>query len=78
MSPKRDGVTLQLVEELKQTMLDLEPPLFCEEEDEFAGSDDWAGDDDGDDDGDQTNGGNVRCWMGIFSRGGSPLMTEED
>ncbi|KAJ3492484.1 hypothetical protein NLG97_g5367 [Lecanicillium saksenae] len=76
MSPKRDDITLRLIEEFKQVMLDLEPPLFCEEEDEFSGSDDWAAGDE-DDDGDEDSG-NVRCWLGIFSRGGSPLTTEED
>ncbi|KAJ6784586.1 hypothetical protein PWT90_05510 [Aphanocladium album] len=77
MSPKRDDITLRLIEEFKQTMLDLEPPLFCEEEDEFSGNDDWAGDDNDDDDKEENNG-NVRCWLGIFSRGGSPLLTEAD
>ncbi|OAQ99848.1 hypothetical protein LLEC1_05184, partial [Akanthomyces lecanii] len=89
MSPKRDGTTLKLIEEFKQVMMDLEPPLFCEEEDEFAGDDDWAAqeeddeeedDEEEDDEEDQgeANDGNVRCWLGVFSRGGSPLTIEED
>ncbi|TQV98604.1 hypothetical protein V2A60_007674 [Cordyceps javanica] len=79
MSPKRDGITLELIEEFKQIMLDLEPPLFCEKEGEFVGDDDWAGgdDDDDDDDDEKAKGGNVRCWLGIFSRGGTPLTAEE-
>lgn len=78
MSPKRDGITLKLIEELKQIMLDLEPPLFCEEEAEFVGDDDWEADEDDEDEEEGTKGGNVRCWLGMFSRGGSPLTMEED
>lgn len=73
MSPKRDDITLKLIEDFKQAMLDLEPPLFCEEEDEFQGDDDWAADDD-----DEAENGNIRCWLGVFSRGGSPITTERD
>ncbi|OAA49700.1 hypothetical protein ISF_09403 [Cordyceps fumosorosea ARSEF 2679] len=72
MSPMRDNVTLHLIDKFKQMMLDLKPPLVCEEEDEFVGNDDWAGADDEDDE-EKANSGNVRCWLGIFSRGGSPL-----
>lgn len=81
MSPIRDDITLTLIEEFKQAMLDQEPPLFCVEEDEFKGDDDWAGDQDDDDDDDDDDGaqaGNVRCWLGVFSRGGSPVTMAED
>lgn len=77
MSPKRDEITLALIEEFKQAMLDLETPLFCEAEDEFVGQDDWAGDEN-DEEEEEEGGGNVRCWLGIFSRGGSPLTVEDE
>ncbi|EFY87758.1 methyltransferase [Metarhizium acridum CQMa 102] len=64
MVPKRDGTTIRLLEAFKQAMLDLDVPLFCVEEDELAGQDDWVGDDEE---------GHVRCWLGVFSRGGSPI-----
>ena len=64
MVPRRDATTERLLESFRQAMLDLDTPLFCEEEDELAGQDDWVEDDEA---------GNVRCWLGVFSRGGSPL-----
>ena len=69
MVPKRDETTLRLLEAFKQAMLDLDTPLFCDEEDELAGQDDWIEDEDG---------GQVKCWLGIFSRGGSPLREMTD
>ncbi|KAK5992784.1 Protein-lysine N-methyltransferase EFM2 [Cladobotryum mycophilum] len=63
MVPRRDETTKRLMESFKQAMLDLETPLFLEQEDELAGQDDWIEDDEE---------GHVRCWLGIFSRGGSP------
>ncbi|KAL4730195.1 Protein-lysine N-methyltransferase rrg1 [Fusarium chlamydosporum] len=68
MVPRRDATTERLLESFRQAMLDLDTPLFCEEEDELAGQDDWIEDDEA---------GNVRCWLGIFSRGGSPLPAEQ-
>ncbi|KAI5467305.1 putative methyltransferase-domain-containing protein [Mariannaea sp. PMI_226] len=68
MVPKRDATTVRLLEAFKQAMLDLETPLFCEEEDELAGQDDWV---------DNDEAGQVRCWLGIFSRGGSPLRVDQ-
>lgn len=50
-------------------MLDLDTPLFCDEEDELVGQDDWVGNEDG---------GQVKCWLGIFSRGGSPMTEMTD
>lgn len=64
MVPQRDATTKRLLYDFKQAMLDLETPLFCEEEDELAGQDDWIEDD---------NDGQVKCWLGVFSRGGSPM-----
>ncbi|KPM37370.1 hypothetical protein AK830_g9216 [Neonectria ditissima] len=69
MVPRRDATTARLLEAFKQAMLDLETPLFCEEEDELAGQDDWVEDEDA---------GQVRCWLGVFSRGGSPLTVVSD
>ncbi|KAL5088050.1 hypothetical protein Trisim1_007218 [Trichoderma cf. simile WF8] len=66
MVPMRDNITRTLLEAFKQAMLDLETPLFCEEESELAGEDDW---------GEDEEEGQVKCWLGIFSRGGSPLTT---
>ncbi|POR32741.1 Protein-lysine N-methyltransferase EFM2 [Tolypocladium paradoxum] len=63
MVPQRDATTARLLEAFKQAMLDLEVPLFCDEEDELAGQDDWIEDDEA---------GAVRCWLGVFSRGGTP------
>ena len=63
MVPQRDATTVRLLEAFKQAMLDLELPLFCDEEDELAGQDDWIEDDEA---------GAVRCWLGVFSRGGTP------
>ncbi|KHN96777.1 uncharacterized protein MAM_05333 [Metarhizium album ARSEF 1941] len=63
MVPQRDGATIRLLEAFKRAMLALDGPLFCVEEDELAGQDDWAGDDDE---------GCVRCWLGVFSRVSSP------
>lgn len=68
MVPQRDETTKRLLEAFKQTMLDLDTPLFCDEEDELAGQDDWVEDDEA---------GRVKCWLGIFSRGGSPRVVEE-
>lgn len=59
MVPQRDATTVRLLGAFKQAMLDLEAPLFCIQEDELAGQDDWVDDDDE---------GNVRCWLGVFSR----------
>lgn len=61
MVPQRDATTVGLLASFKQAMLGLEMPLFCDEEDELAGQDDWDGDDEA---------GNVRCWLGIFSHEG--------
>ncbi|CEI64605.1 hypothetical protein FVEN_g12011 [Fusarium venenatum] len=69
MVPRRDVTTGRLLESFRQAMLDLDTPLFCEEEDELAGQDDWIEDDEA---------GNVRCWLGVFSRGGSPLPLSSD
>ncbi|CAF3599797.1 unnamed protein product [Fusarium graminearum] len=69
MVPRRDATTERLLESFRQAMLDLDTPLFCEEEDELAGQDDWVEDDEA---------GNVRCWLGVFSRGGSPLSVVSD
>ncbi|KAH6900259.1 putative methyltransferase-domain-containing protein [Thelonectria olida] len=70
MVPRRDATTVRLLEAFKQAMLDLDTPLFCEEEDELAGQDDWVDDDEA---------GQVKCWLGVFSRGGSPrLVASED
>lgn len=63
MVPQRDGTTRKLRDAFKEAMLNLETPLFCDEEDELAGQDDWIEDDEA---------GHIKCWMGIFSRGGSP------
>ncbi|KAI9899238.1 hypothetical protein N3K66_005699 [Trichothecium roseum] len=64
MVPQRDDTTRRLLASFKAAMLDLETPLFCDEEEEMSGEDDWAGGEQGE---------NVRCWLGVFSRGGSPL-----
>ncbi|KEY70467.1 hypothetical protein S7711_08663 [Stachybotrys chartarum IBT 7711] len=69
MVPQRDDTTVRLLDAFKQAMLDLDTPLFCEEEDELAGQDDWGQDDDA---------GCVRCWLGVFSRGGTPVTTTND
>lgn len=69
MVPLRDATTLRLLEAFKQAMLDLDTPLFCDEEDELVGQDDWIGNEDG---------GQVKCWLGIFSRGGSPMTETTD
>ncbi|XP_044719989.1 lysine methyltransferase domain-containing protein [Hirsutella rhossiliensis] len=63
MVPRRDATTRRLLEAFKQAMLDLEAPLFCDQEDELAGQDDWVDDDEA---------GVVQCWLGVFSRGGTP------
>lgn len=62
MVPQRDATTVRLLDAFRQAMLDLDGPLSCVEEDELAGQDDWVEDDEG---------GNVRCWLGVFSRGSS-------
>ncbi|GAB0138933.1 hypothetical protein EsDP_00007152 [Epichloe bromicola] len=62
MVPQRDATTVRLLDAFRQAMLDLDGPLSCVEEDELAGQDDWVEDDEG---------GNVRCWLGLFSRGSS-------
>ncbi|GFP56657.1 protein-lysine N-methyltransferase EFM2 [Trichoderma asperellum] len=64
MVPMRDETTRGLLESFKQAMLDLETPLFLEEEKKLDGEDDWGEDEDE---------GQVECWLGVFSRGGSPL-----
>ncbi|KAF5012085.1 hypothetical protein FDECE_1859 [Fusarium decemcellulare] len=69
MVPRRDATTERLLESFRQAMLDLDTPLFCEEEDELAGQDDWIEDDEA---------GRVRCWLGVFSRGGSPRTVVSD
>ncbi|KIL94753.1 hypothetical protein FAVG1_01684 [Fusarium avenaceum] len=69
MVPRRDATTERLLESFRQAMLDLDTPLFCEQEDELAGQDDWIEDDEA---------GKVRCWLGVFSRGGSPLPVVSD
>ncbi|KAI9171753.1 Protein-lysine N-methyltransferase EFM2 [Paramyrothecium foliicola] len=70
MVPQRDETTKRLLESFKQAMLDLDTPMFCEEEDELAGQDDWIEDEDA---------GHVKCWLGVFSRGGTPAsMTTDD
>ncbi|KAF5018206.1 hypothetical protein F66182_9825 [Fusarium sp. NRRL 66182] len=69
MVPRRDATTERLLESFRQAMLDLDTPLFCEEEEELAGQDDWVDDDEA---------GNVRCWLGVFGRGGSPQTVVSD
>ncbi|GJN70432.1 hypothetical protein PLIIFM63780_002975 [Purpureocillium lilacinum] len=64
MVPQRDATTVRLLAAFKQAMLDLEAPLACDEEDFLAGEDDWEG---------AEEGGGVRCWLGVFSRGGTPM-----
>lgn len=59
MVPRRDAATERLLASFKQAMLALDPPLYCCDEDELAGQDDWVDDDDE---------GQVRCWLGVFSR----------
>ncbi|KAG5983824.1 hypothetical protein E4U55_007057 [Claviceps digitariae] len=59
MVPQRDATTVRLLDAFKQAMRHLDGPLSCIEEDELAGQDDWIEDDEA---------GNVRCWLGIFSR----------
>lgn len=59
MVPQRDETTKRLLVAFKQAMLRLEMPISCDEEDELAGQDDWVGNEDG---------GNVNCWLGVFSR----------
>ncbi|CAH0014423.1 unnamed protein product [Clonostachys rhizophaga] len=68
MVPQRDDTTKRLLGDFKKEMLELDTPLYCIEEDELAGQDDWVEDEEG---------GNVRCWLGVFSRGGS-RMSEVD
>ncbi|OAA46875.1 hypothetical protein NOR_02511 [Metarhizium rileyi] len=65
MVPQRDATTVRLLKCFKQAMLDLDLALFCIEEDELAGQDDWVDDDEE---------GGVRCWLGVFSRGGSSKL----
>lgn len=59
MVPQRDETTRRLRDAFKEAMLALEIPIFCDEEDELAGQDDWVEDEDG---------GHVKCWLGVFSR----------
>ncbi len=59
MVPQRDETTCKLRDAFKQAMLELADPIFCDEEDELAGQDDWVEDDEG---------GHVKCWLGVFSR----------
>ncbi|KAG6008745.1 hypothetical protein E4U21_003941 [Claviceps maximensis] len=59
MVPQRDATTVRLLGAFKQALRHLDRPLSCVEEDELAGQDDWIEDDEA---------GNVRCWLGIFSR----------
>lgn len=68
MVPKRDNTTVKLIDVFKQTMLDLELPLFCEEEDELEGEDDY-----GDETGEDGEPRKIGFWLGIFSRGGTPI-----
>lgn len=64
MVPQRDATTIRLLSAFKQAMLDLSTPLVCIEEDyDLDGQDDW---------GENNEGGQVKCWLGVFSRGGSP------
>jgi hypothetical protein len=69
MVPQRDDTTRRLLASLRQALLD--SPLHCEAEDELAGQDDWGARDDG-------TGGNVRCWLGVFSRRGTPSVVTVD
>ncbi|KAJ6442964.1 S-adenosylmethionine-dependent methyltransferase-like protein [Purpureocillium lavendulum] len=69
MVPQRDATTVRLLAAFKQAMQDLEAPLSCDEEDFLAGEDDWEG---------AEEGGGVRCWLGVFSRGGTPTTTYTD
>ena len=62
MVPKRDDTTRRILESFRQAMLDLEPPLICEQEDELPGQDDWV---------ENETGGRINCWLGVFSRGGA-------
>ncbi|KAG6011206.1 hypothetical protein E4U54_008214 [Claviceps lovelessii] len=59
MVPQRDATTVRLLGVFKQAMRHLDRPFSCVEEDELAGQDDWVEDDEA---------GNVRCWLGVFSR----------
>lgn len=59
MVPQRDATTVGLLGAFKQAMQDLDGPISCIEQDELAGQDDWVEDDEA---------GNVRCWLGVFSR----------
>lgn len=61
MVPQRDETTKRLRDSFKKAMLGLETSLTCDEEEELEGQDDWTEDEDG---------GHVKCWLGIFSRGG--------
>ncbi|KAH7321247.1 putative methyltransferase-domain-containing protein [Stachybotrys elegans] len=71
MVPQRDETTRRLLEAFKDAMLGLDTPLFCEEEDELAGQDDWGS-------GEEDDGaGHVRCWLGVFSRRGTPSSAME-
>ncbi|KAH8179368.1 lysine methyltransferase domain-containing protein [Sarocladium implicatum] len=66
MVPQRDTTTIRLLNDFKQAMLKLDTPLVCIEEDyELDGQDDWVEDDEA---------GQVKCWLGIFSRDGSPVV----
>lgn len=59
MVPQRDDTAKRLINEFKATMLSLQPPLACCEEEDLAGQDDWV---------ENEEEGHVRCWLGIFSR----------
>lgn len=59
MVPQRDDTTVRLRDAFKAAMVALESPIFCDEEDELAGQDDWVEDEEG---------GHVKCWLGVFSR----------
>lgn len=61
MVPQRDETTRRLNQALKAAMLNLEDGLVCCQEEELAGQDDWVENDEG---------GHVKCWLGVFSRGG--------
>ena len=68
MVPQRDATTKRLRDAFKEAMLGLETPIYCDEEDELAGQDDWVEDEDG---------GHVTCWLGVFSRRGTRHVSEQ-
>ncbi|SPO02344.1 related to putative N2,N2-dimethylguanosine tRNA methyltransferase [Cephalotrichum gorgonifer] len=58
MVPKRDAVTLTLIDSFLALMATGEAPMDCLEHGELRGQDDWAADEDEE----------VKCWWGVFGR----------